>query len=330
MLMSNQKITVLCDPIPYKKDLIEQIIKRFYLAVKGLTLRLFGINNFHFYRGHKAVTRSLLTGLKELNVSYEYNPYFIENCTEIVIVLSGIKTLKQALLLKKSGRIKKLVVGPNVVVFPSDFHFILNSCEINFCIFPSDWVLRMFENQIPDLTKKSIVWPAGVDVNFWTPVSKINTRKGLRNLKLLIYLKSDNIFFEGLIKWISSTFNYVDFIEYGNYKPNQYLSKLRESDCLIMLGGSESQGLALVEAWSCNVPTFVYSVNELKMTNFKVSCSSAPYLSCHTGVFFNSLLELQLKLESFESFNFTPRNWVLDNLTDSKSVEGLLKELALN
>lgn len=268
------------------------------------------------FDGHKAVTRSLIEGLKLSGIRYSYNPTRIFRKQKNVIVLSGNETLKKALELKKEDRIKKLLVGPNMFVFPSENNGILGDDMIDGLIVPSDWVRDLYVKDLPKIKDKIFVWPAGVNQTFWSPS---NTAKN----NVLLYIKTDNdivIDVQSLLE--KNRIKYTKLV-YGKYDSADYKKQLDSSRAAIFLSTSESQGLALVEAWSMNVPTLVWNAKKTKIISIERSlvttaASSAPYLSTKTGVFWDDIKELEAVVKDVlqGENSFEPRNWVLNNMTD--------------
>src|SRR5258705_13578830 len=118
--MSYPFLSVLTEPKPERPKRIaaikSSILKpvRYYLKGKILP-------NAKKYGGHNAVTRSLLDGLEKIGATYNYNETKEEKIYENVMLLSGIEKLKEALYLKKNGKIKLLLVGPNIVDHVLDY-----------------------------------------------------------------------------------------------------------------------------------------------------------------------------------------------------------------
>jgi hypothetical protein len=96
---------------------------------------------------------------------------------------------------------------------------------------------------------------------------------------------------------------------------------------LIGISFSESQGLAWAEAWSTNVPTFLYKSNQNIYEGRIFKCSSAPYLSEKTGAFFEDLSEFKLLMNLWvnDLVNFEPREWVIENMSDNICATKLLE-----
>lgn len=311
-------ITILNDPAICFNNFPGQIAGRLYRSGKYFFFKKSGQVNGKRYRGHPAVTRSILTGLSNLNYSYVHNPVWQSQISNIVWVLSGVQTLEYALNLKRKGVVDKIVAGPNIVTFSDDFHSLIGDALVDLCLVPSSYVKHHYLKYCPALTDRCEVWPAGVDINFWHP----STGKAS---KVLFYIKDNSILneVEQLRDALSSKGIDCLSIIYGNYTKNEYLNALQSSVCMIVFSRSESQGLALAEAWSANVPTFVRSVNIETISGRTFECSSAPYLNENTGKFFRTICEasqLIYELNDGKS-HYAPRKWVIQNMSDSVSAE---------
>lgn len=268
------------------------------------------------YRGHHGVTRSLVEGLSKEKLPFNYNPRSIRSLSKTVVVLAGIRTLAQAIELKKKGHIHRLYAGPNIVVFSSDSDSILASPEIDGVIAPSDWVVQMYIDDESTLEGRCLKWPAGVDTDYWKPQQ--NQSKD----QILIYEKPNRLpsyIREQFSEHLRSRGHKVSALSYGSYTHEEYLSALRKSKLMIGFGSdSESQGLAWAEAWSTNVPTLIWgnTVNVYRGKTYQ--CSTAPYLCSATGEFFLDLDQFKEQINAWENgiYNFSPRAWVLENMSD--------------
>jgi hypothetical protein len=81
--------------------------------------------------------------LSELpEVEYNLNPRQLKIANTVYVPI-GIDTLRYALDLKKKGKIKKLVVGPNITV-PTSKDDIFFHPLIDTIVVPSDWVKDYF------------------------------------------------------------------------------------------------------------------------------------------------------------------------------------------
>ncbi len=265
---------------------------------------------------------SLIRGLKELNNNFLWNKAPKETGVT-ACVLSGVETLKWAINQKQKGVIRYLVVGPNIVNSPQDQGAILESEAIDKILVPSVWVKNFFENLSKKLLGRVEVWAAGVE-----DLGSMGDKNG----PIIIYHKTGNTEF---IKPVTDLLNKqkikFELLEYGKFTHIKYFTILSIARAMIYLSDSESQGLALNEAWMANIPTLVYDRGFFKNADlfWKAEKISAPYMSSECGLFFHDLEELNSTLtkflQSLESFN--PRQYSLSNFTDKLCANKLLKIL---
>jgi hypothetical protein len=316
-------LTILTNTIPPKKRYFlktARLLKRLFLGKRPLIDR---------YEGHSAVTRSVLVGLSNSGVLFNCNPSAFDDIAATLFVLSDLDAFRQAIDLKKRGRIQKLFAGPNLLIDPSDEKELMSSPELDGFLVPSDWVRDFYITEIPELSGKCHVWPAGVDIKRWE--SKHCDRGHQR---VLIYDKSDHDQpiheYQKFLEergWESSV------IQYGSYKNEHFLQSLRKSHLALFFSPSESQGIALLESWAADVPTFVWDRGWafLKKTNKKIPASSAPYLNPHLGEFFSDLSSFKAAFQKWETERslFRPREWVCAHLSDEACAKKLIKIFGL-
>lgn len=275
------------------------------------------------YSGHTAVTKSLVKGLEDIKTEFVFNPIFTKNITDTVVVLSDLSALYQAVEWKKTGKIKKLIAGPSLINLPTQYNKTLSAPEIDLILVPSEMTKLIYEKLNPDLIGKIIIWYSGVDTNYWQPT---NTAKERR--EIVVYWKNFSTAFNLEVESILKNKGYkVNRIVYGKYNKKYYKKLLEKSMFAVFLSVTETQGLALVEAWSMGVPTIVWDpeIEHYYLRNIRTT--SAPYLSEKTGLRWKELDELKLLLDNdkLDLKNFSPREWVLNNMTNKKSAELLLK-----
>lgn len=274
--------------------------------------------------GHKGVTRSILNGLSQLGVSYNHNPS-IHNVGDVAVVLADPSSLRQVIEWKKQNRIKRLLAGPNLYVRACEDGSLLASKEVDICIVPSSWVKRAYIEDVPSLSRRISIWFAGVDAQYWIPTECVSRDKK----NVLIYWKTESEEFCNEVELRLRQHNYNVFrIKYGMYSNQQYKDILSICDFAIFISKSESQGLALAEAWSMNILTFVWNPKILSAHGrFYSECSSSPYLSEKTGADWQTWQELEDILENIDVYldRCKPREWVLSNMTDLVSAQKLIQ-----
>ncbi|MBB3705094.1 hypothetical protein [Aminobacter aminovorans] len=127
---------------------------------------------------------------------------------------------------------------------------LLASPEIDMVLVPSRWVKAAYEADLPGLIGKIAIWPAGVDADYWAP-------SGGARSTVLLYEKRQPEAAEQAAEIIRASGFEPVTIRYGHYQPEEFKRALDQAIFCVVVGQSESQGLALAEAWSMDVPTFV-------------------------------------------------------------------------
>jgi len=256
--------------------------------------------------GHYAVTRSLVAGLRRIGANFVFTPQLRKTKARTAIVLAGVAELKSAIAWRRQNGCEILLAGPNVVEVPRDADGILLSPEIDGVIVASDKVRGQYEREAPQLTGRVHVWPAGVDENYWMP-------SGRPRDSILIYNKR----LPGLSEKVGTLLRQSGYrcvmIAYGDhrrdkYRPREFRAALDRAYLCVILSLNESQGLAAAEAWSMDVPTFAYRAPGME--------APIPYLAAATGRYWLSTDELLAKVADFPAQHYTPRSWLLENMTD--------------
>ena len=312
-------LSVLSEPLPLGVEYFIRIAK---LLVRHT--RKSGANTAFKYGGHPSVTRSLVEGLQAMGASFNYNPKKKRDLGKDVVVLSGVRTLKQAIKLKRLGVIERIFAGPNIVVRSIDHGSIIASPEVDYVITPSEWVSKAYIEEVPSLATKCIEWAAGVDTEFWNPNPNIERTHVIIFTKPQIGPIPD---VAPYAKYLESSGYLVDLIEYGSFTQEEYRSKLNRAKFLVGFVASESQGIAWLEAWSMNVPTLIWKNDENNIKGQKFSTSSAPYLSEATGLFFENFKDFTKFIPPQEgpSLLFSPRQWILRSSSDEISAKNIYR-----
>lgn len=280
-------------------------------------------------RGPQSVAQSLLRGLKGAGIPYSFNPSH-KDITNVIHILSGTGALRESLTLKKKDATRKLIVGPNVVVLPTDFKNLIADPLIDIILVPSEWVAEVYKKVRPDISAKVRIWPSGV---------KIPDEKRIMNTagkKKYIVFKKDvpQELFETVITELNRRELPYEVLTYGTFSKDKYLTALSSANALIYLQRVESQGLALQEAWSYDVPTFVWNTGEFTYPDTDITATgkvSAPYLTNESGMFFKDapdfLTSLPVFIEKISKGEFQPRNYCAANLSDEASAAEYIKIL---
>lgn len=311
------QLTVLTDPVPTGRHFFVEPAKSVGRKVKRHFSPLPSYVAQQKYRGHFAVTRSLVEGLTKIGVPSNYNPKRLSQVAEIVVIPGGgLPTLAQAIEWKRNGRIKRLLAGPNIVIFPSDHKDLIAAPEIDLYLTPDVFTRDLYIEDCPALQGRCVPWPAGVDTEYWKP-----TLESIARDQVVVYskqAKGPTASVSDCIEILQQRGYHVELIEYHKYTHSQYYDVLRRAYLMIGFVRSESQGLAWAEAWSMDVPTLIWRNDSYALRGKTWRASTAPYLTDETGLFFTDWQEFENALDQWEQYpeRFHPRAWILENMSD--------------
>jgi hypothetical protein len=280
-------------------------------------------------RGPAVVVASLLRGLESLGCPFQLNPRSWPD-EGVVGVLSDLDALSEAMEWRRGGRHRRVVAGPFLVTLPSDAPRLMSSPDIDLCLVPSRWVAEAYAQDTPALEDRLAVWPAGVDPEYWSPASPGAKRGGCAVVFVKRQPAQENVSDAELgraIDVLNDANLDVELLVYGHFDHDGYRAKLRAADLLVFFSPTESQGLALAEAWACDVPTLVWEKGVMHYKQRRYRSSSAPLLSERTGARFADSAALRELLNRWDQLcaRFEPRAWVLEHLTDAACARNYLK-----
>jgi glycosyltransferase involved in cell wall biosynthesis len=122
---------------------------------------------------------------------------------------------------------------------------------------------------------------------------------------------------------------------YGSYKSADYFRLLGKSRAMIFLTEHESQGIAYQECLSMNVPILAWDEQKLVDPNYKIwndadhLVTSVPYFDDRCGIKFKDFNQfeyfLPLFIKKLDNNEFSPRSYIMENLTLETSAEKMLE-----
>lgn len=273
-------------------------------------------------RGPDVVLNSLVRGLNEAGIAFNINPP-MRDASPIVHVISNPEALRWAIRHKKSGRFKKLVAGPNVSVLPTDDDGVLADPNIDAILVPSTWSKDAHVQSVPSIASKIRVWPAGVAIPELSETQVASQQRKAFQLILFIKQVPQEIVDAVTSELFKQNINFKT-LKYGAFLQKEYFDLLRESSGMIYLQQVESQGIALQEAWSFDVPTLVWNKGQFTYPGTEITVYgniSAPYLKGEAGMFFNGAEDFPDCLDAFLARldYLKPREYCISNLSDLAS-----------
>jgi hypothetical protein len=277
-------------------------------------------------RGPQAVEGSLIRGLLELNVPFILNQKPKDPNGTACVISGGVKILQWAIREKQKGKFKKIIAGPIIVVTPDECNWLVASPEVDAFVVPSQWVKNWWVSFRPSLESKIKLWPAGVK-DYGDLVKKDG--------KILIFQKNATTdLLQAVTFGLEKQGLSYEIIRYGSYGFNEYIVALSRSRFMIYLSESESQGIALFEAWMANVPTLVWDRGYLINGKYRWddSAISAPFLTDRLGMFFKDKEDFPARLNEFIKIydSFKPREVAIEKFTDltaTKTYLDIIKSL---
>jgi hypothetical protein len=215
----------------------------------------------------------------------------------------------------------RFIFGPHFSVFPNDAAKRITGNRAiskyqSIYIQPSEWAKFHWVNQGLDIPIRAL--PFGVNNDLFKPSLEKQKEQVLvyykdRSVKELEYLQN---FLE------SKSINYTIFSYSHKYKESDFIDFLKTTKYAIVLGRHESQGFALEEMMSCNIPLFVWDVTSMDQ---EIGCPDSyqnkvatciPYWSHNCGIAFTDATQLPVKFDEFiqKLDSFSPREFIVETL----------------
>ena len=212
---------------------------------------------------------------------------------------------------------KNFIFGPHFSVFPNKKLLYINNVHKNsIYIQPSDWARDTWNNMTANkyINIKTFAFPVNVE--------KFNDTEQTRDSVFIYYKRrtpEELQYIEKFLKDKNIEYRIFDYIK--RYDELDYLSYLQKSKYGIILDAHESQGFAIEEALSCNVPLLVWNTKDMSQEyggNYpKIPCTTIPYWDERCGEYF---YEQDKFIETYNTFiekleTYKPREYILENLT---------------
>jgi hypothetical protein len=226
------------------------------------------------------------------------------------------------------------IFGPGDCGTPEQAACLLRETNIRRLIQPCEWAAAIYREACGD---SMLVWPAGIDTNAYPDASGHP-----KDVDVLVYdkirwyrEKEVPRVLQRVTRHLAELGRSFEVLRYGEHHQRQFLDLVRRSRALLFLCEHETQGLAYQEAMACNVPVLAWDEGILvdpqqqRFIPLGLTVSSVPYFDHRCGERF--------KVEEFESTfrtfwhklpHYSPRQYILDNLSLSRSAESYLNAYA--
>lgn len=266
-------------------------------------------------RGPGKVSKNLILGLSKLGVEFDVNPNHVSNEDKIISL--------QPTNIMNSHYISQSIIGPNICILPFENSVVMEQ-KYKKIIVPSEWVKNKYKKWITE--DKIFVWAVGIDTDLFPDVSNHS-----KTNDCLIYFKNRNHKDLEMVKeFLKSKGQSFEVISYGSYSENEFINTIKKSKYGVVIGNTESQGIAIQEMMSSNLPLLVWDtiIWDGKGPDYLFPATTVPYWSDECGVKFTEFSELEEQYLIFlEKMNiFTPRNYIINNLSLEKKAKDLINE----
>jgi hypothetical protein len=204
------------------------------------------------------------------------------------------------------------------------------------CVFNilSKWVGVYIAEFTESFAVPLVPFPFSVDTEKFKPTIKVKT------ITCLVYIKRrDNLLIKYVLDRLNDCGMSYKIFTYGSYQESEYLESLQSCNFMISLDAHESQGFALEEAMSCNVPLLVVDAQSMYdektdgvnsvfeyLRPRKLLATSVPYWSDKCGVKISTSAEFSDALDlMMKTWNiFSPREYILETLSDEVCMKRIL------
>lgn len=209
------------------------------------------------------------------------------------------------------------IFGPHFSVFP-DKKLVGIQSEKSLYIMPGEWCVTDWKQNQLCKNLRMVSCPFGVDTEKFCEYIPIEARN-----KVFVYYKSRHPqeleAIETILK--HNNISYKVFNYNTRYDENEYIEYLQCAKFGIWVGRHESQGFALEEALSCNIPLLVWNVRSMNQEYGQryadIPATTIPYWDERCGEYFYGMDDFKEKCDKFLSnlSAYKPREFVLENLS---------------
>jgi GR25 family glycosyltransferase involved in LPS biosynthesis len=229
---------------------------------------------------------------------------------------------------------KRFVFGPHLSIFPNGLLNGIHNKNNSVYIQPSPWARDVWTNW-KDMDAEKLIpiksFPFPVEVDLFKP----DEHQIKENVFVMFkHRKPEELrFVENFLN--NKKISYKTF-RYGSYKQDDYIKHLKTCKYGIWIGRHESQGFALHESLSCNVPLLVWNVTNMRQQHGWNGCPDVygitiPYWSKTCGEYFYKQDEFEKKYNIFlqNLNNYKPREFIKNRVSVKQCAENF-KNIFLN
>ena len=266
-----------------------------------------------------------MIGLKLLldTINYEYKFGDINEINNFDIIYSPSSPIDSS-----QYPSKKFIFGPHFSVFPDNRLLSINNINKNsIYIQPSKWAADTWRNFNVEKIIPIREFPFPVEIEKFCP-----NQHSQKNEIFIYFKRRKPEELECVKQFLNKkniTYKIFDYVK--KYNEEDYLKCLQNAKYGIIIDAHESQGFAIEEALSCNVPLLVWNVNFMSQeygSNYSnIPCTNIAYWDNRCGEYFYKLEEFEKTYNEFinKLESYSPRKYILENLSPQKCGERFIE-----
>lgn len=273
---------------------------------------------------------NLCKGLKSLGIDFTINlPFEQLRANDIPIVLGQGKNVLEGYKQNNS-----IIAGIGLMTHPNEWPTLFQDYPVKTYLQHSAWTTSIYNKWYG--TGSTVQWQAGINSEYWKPINQ--PKKHILIYEKFLWNKTDNqaSLTAPIIAQLKKKNISYSIIRYGFYKKNDFKRLLAGSVAMLFLCEHESQGLAYQQAMAMNVPILAWEqglwLDPLRFEwgeHDPIAASSVPYFDERCGMKFNDFDSFEQIFPTFfqqaKDGRFSPRAYVLENLTIEKSAKRMLE-----
>lgn len=189
-------------------------------------------------------------------------------------------------------------------------------------IVPCEWVKNSHAKWIP--SDKIQIWNCGIDYNKYA-----DCKLDIAYDFLLYYKRRSSNDLKTAIDFLESKQLRFKLLEYSQYNDDQFRDTIAKSKFGFIVDGTETQGIAIQEMMSCNLPLLVWDMPEWHDRGPDHICkaTSVPYFDETCGEVFYDSTQMEEAYTRLIHGTYSPREYILTNcnyLTQAKKLLDIL------
>ncbi|SDS63984.1 hypothetical protein [Opitutus sp. GAS368] len=269
--------------------------------------------------GLAKVFLNLRLGLDRLGVRHEVNLPFRKLRGDDRVAILGLGRH----CLDGYAQPNPIVAGIGLMTHPSEWPTLCTDYPVVRYLQHSAWCDAVYR---PFFGDRCAIWPVGIDTDRWQPgpagakttdfliYDKIHWDRERRETELLAPLRAE----------LARRGCTHETLRYGFYQPGAYRESLQRCRAMLFLSAHESQGIAAEEAMAAGVPLlawdpgFLEDPERFRWGQAEIPATSVPYFDARCGLTFRDAREFAAQLPAFLATRFSPRDYILENLTLEK------------